>query len=234
MGDLRTSRVRWIVVLVGLVLTAAACWQVSRPQPLYWLRGEVRVLAPGAHVDDLPDYEFESGLITFAVMLEREYNGGEPIRLGSSEATLWGAGVRDGDSVLMLKGGNQWVNSFSMPRLLVEVVGADPVAVEERYVAIVGELQDDAARLQGEQGIAPAAQMTVQPVLDHVPVSYVGSDTGGLARAVLMTGLLGLSVTVAGAVIIDRRLGRRRMSVPVLVEPDPQRLVTASNGAVTD
>jgi hypothetical protein len=193
-------------LLAGALVAAAGIAVVRAQPPIYSSRVEVVVLPPASAVDGSTLNESTSSLIAFAALLERRYDGHtEPDRYASPDATLAASGVTDGSHVQLVDNGGQWATNFNRPVLVVEAVGPSAGVVRTRIDGIVGRLDADAARLQGEVPIA--ARLTLLP-----PGSVeVTESTGNRTRAyAAVAALAGFAAVAVGSASRRRAPVRRR------------------------
>jgi hypothetical protein len=202
--SLRAVVAWWYIVAAGAAVTAGAVVLAGRVEGVYWTEVSVVFLPPAGSGNVLEGHS--QSLIGFAGAVEREVNEGsrEP-RLSSPNATLYGAGVRDGVSVELPDSGGQWESAFDRAALTVEVVGATPEAVSRRLTEVVGRIDTVIERRQraagvGESGFIATIVAPATPSVQHVQ----GSD--GRARLALV--LLGAGTTYAAVVLAEERRPR--------------------------
>lgn len=200
---------RSYVVVIGVALTAVAGLTLLRPSPLHWTQVDVVFVGPGEAASGSSNETNTESLVAFAGVVERELNGRPVQRLSSPSAPIYGAGIREGTSIVLPNLGGQWQNSFRRPVLSVQAVDATPEAVLSRLAAAMERIQLTTTRVQDELAVPEAARITFQTAPADPVVSYVGQTGAGRARVVLAVGALGAALTVAAAVEADRFLRRR-------------------------
>lgn len=201
---LTALRRRWYIAVVGLAITGLLAVVVWRPQPLYWTQVDLVVVAPGDRLQDVPGDSLVPGMVAFAATVERQFNQAPVFRLSSPDAPIYGAGVRDGYSVVLPNGGNQWTNVFSRPVLSVEIVSPDPGVVAERFSEISQRVATIAKNLQESQGVLAEDRMTIEPISSTPTIAYVGSTRQQKARAIVVLVGLGVSLTAVCTDSFDR------------------------------
>lgn len=223
---------RWYLVLVGLVATIAILWPTTHRPGVYWTQVEAVVLPPT--FDRFPNrYEDpQYSLSALAGVIVTDFNGGDaPLQTASSGATLYGEGVREGSQVRMLNLGTQWNPLYDLPRIDVQVVGDDSVAVAEQANQITTRLADLLAQRQRDLNVDPALTATMTTSPSEPSVYYI---TGSRTRAMAAGGIVGLVLTISAVYALEkfltrRRTGRRGLSATLPGNPPSDRLV-ASNG----
>lgn len=209
----RAVRRHWALALCGLVATVAVAVGVpARATPVYYAQTDAVFLPPGGNPDDATAHRDD--LVAFAAAVERQVNGGRPaMRLSSASATLYGAGVRQGSSVVLPNLGSQWQNSFARPVLSVEVVDSRPERVRQVRAQLLERIRRASVALQAQQGVPADARITVGASPQTAVVEPVGASRAGRLRAMVALGVLGVGVTVGAVVAVDRRVGARRPAV---------------------
>lgn len=206
----RALRSRWFVAALGVVASVAFAVLATTPRPLFWTQTDVLFVAPGASGSGVFDDSTRDGLTAFVSMVERDVNGGTVTRLSSPTATIYGAGIRTGYSVVLPNLGNQWQNSFARPVLSLQVVDEDPEEVQRVRAEALQRIYDSADRLQADVGVDPDSYITVEPVTPDPVISYVGTSGAGRMRALAVLTGLGVAVTAVVVVEFDRAILRRR------------------------
>jgi hypothetical protein len=206
---LRIGLRRWYIVLFCAVLTAIAVFLVSRPTPVYWTRVSVIFLAPTSLDNPNSLGATTDSLISFAALVDREYNGNiQSPRFSSQEATLYGAGARSEARVALLNSGGQWNDSFTRPELTVEVVDESERAVRSTLTDITERIDGIVTEQQDAAGVPDADRITT---LTSPQFAVVSSAQGNRLRAAASVLFLGVGVCAVATVVVDRRLlGRTR------------------------
>lgn len=199
---------RWYLVLVGLAATIAILWPATHRPGVYWTQVEVVVLPPT--FDRFPNrYEDpQYSLSALAGVIVTDFNGGHvPLQTASSEATLYGEGVREGTQVRMLNLGTQWNPLYDLPRIDVQVVGDDSVVVAQQANQITAKLADLLAQRQRDLNVDPALAASMTTLPSEPSVYYI---TGSRTRAMAAGGIVGLVLTISAVYALEKFLIRRR------------------------
>lgn len=197
----------WYVLLVGGLLTLATMALLIGKRGVYTAQMDVVMLPPSAEGQGNPIEGRSDSLIYFAAIVERELNNG-PIqdRFASAEATLAGAGVRQGFSITLPNAGGQWQTNFGRPVLSLEVVDTDLDNVRQVMAEQIGRIDQALIEVQDREGVAPKDRITSGLSPAEPVVSYVG---GSRSKVVVGVALLGIGLSVTFALIVDRwRRGR--------------------------
>ena len=199
----------WALVLVGAVLTAGTGVAVTRDEGVYFTRTELAFLAPTSSLyPNALRTQSEDIIDTAGVVAKRVSGPAEVTKFSSPEVTLIGLGIRDGWSLRLPDTGGQWAMNFATQMLILDVVGPSPEAVRSRQAELIARVQDELDQLQRDAGVAPVNDITVIPAPDTTVIYHVA---GNRPRALAMTALLGVGVTITVVLAVDRR--RRRQEV---------------------
>lgn len=198
---------RWYVLLLGVLASFGAFVAMEHAGGAYTAQTRVSFVAPGIpDVGQTDDGQLDT-LVSFAAAIERDYHGGPADRL-SANVTLYGAGVTEGEQVLLPNSGGQWQMSFGTPALDISVVGPSPEWVRaelDRTVARVKELTE-----RQQAGVTPADRITTLVTPAEAPIGYAGSTKGMQARAAVVLLALGVGLSAGAAALLDGLVSRRR------------------------
>jgi hypothetical protein len=201
-------RRRWLVLAVGVLLTAVACLFAWRQPGVYWASSKVYFLVPiTTHQPNqlAPD----SGKATaFAGIIQTEINGPVALRQATSpDVTLVDEGIYDGWSVQLPDTGGQWAHNFPESCLLVQASGPTPQVVRDRMYSLIDQITTLVAQHEDAAGVPAESRVefTMSPTV--VTVQY---STGHRSRAVPVIALVGLLVSLAAGGFADRVLPTRR------------------------
>ena len=216
LGDLiRTLWRRWYVTLAGVLMTAAVVLALLAHPGVYSSQVDVQLIPPtqpGATRSPSP----AGSLIALAGMIERrvgdDVDREEPV---SPKASLSGLGVREGTMVTLPNSGGQWNYFFDSPLLRVQVVASSEADANRRRDRAVREIIRTLRHLQVADGVPVRQRVTTRLVPTRARVTYEG---GSPDRAAAVTVLIGLAVTCAAAIRVDRF--RRRRAHPPRSERD--------------
>ncbi|PJI53641.1 hypothetical protein CTI14_25745 [Methylobacterium radiotolerans] len=120
---------RWPIVMAGALALMAFAVALTNPERVYWARTQVVFLYPGlAPVSTTFDLGTQA-LVNFTELVRLRVEDHD--KYGAtvealSGGTLYGAGFRQGVSVVLPNMGGQWTKDYSEPRLSVEVVDTGP------------------------------------------------------------------------------------------------------------
>lgn len=198
---------RWYVAAAFAALTLAAVAVALQVDGVYSSRVNVVFLAPTTLTANSLSDTSES-VISFAALVEREYNGNAaPARFSSAAATLYGAGVREGHAVTLMNSGGQWQDLFTNPVLTAEAVGASESEVRAELARVVGDINAIAVAQQDRELVAEADRITT---LTSPQVAVMTYADGSRTRAVGAIVLLGVIVGGVATVLVDRIMSRPR------------------------
>lgn len=204
---------RWAVVLLGLALTLVGCTAIAGAERTYGASVDLVFVEPGrSSVVNASDAALPS-LVDFARMVQRgvRYDS-SMVELPSSNATLYGSGVKNGYSVTLPNSGTQWAESYSRPILAVQVVGATPEQVRQKLDQVLSLVESQARDIQTASGISGNRVIDVRRSPAVPEIGDLGSTKLGRMKGILALSLLGLTLTAIGAIQIDRLLLRRSVA----------------------
>lgn len=194
---------RWYVVAAALVLTAAVAHHLGPARQVFWIRADVVFLPPDRTDGTGNALEGEDqSLVYFAAAVEREVNrGAEPLRLASTDATIYGAGTYRGQTVILPNAGSQWQASYNRPVLGIQVVDATAAASQARFERVLDRILAVVRDRQAEAGVG-ATELIRTRLAPDAPTPVL--VTGSTRRAEAGVLLLGSGLAVALGLGADR------------------------------
>ena len=199
---------RWYIMLVGLVCIVALCAVLQGEKGVYYGQSDVLFLAEDS--DNNPLENQTEGVIHFASVVQQTLGSSDVnLKLSSPSATLHGSGVRRGVLATLADAGGQWGSNFNRALIRVEAVNSSPELVRADITRMVDEIATSANRLQSGATVGATARVLVDAGSDTIAVGYMGSTRGSRYRGFALIGLLGGGITLAAAVVVDRRLTAR-------------------------
>ena len=222
---LATCRRQWIILMLGLLLTTGAVMWVRDQQGVFWAQSDEIFLSPkSSRFPNSLNTSSESLINTAGLVESLVDNGSSPLGVtSSSSASLVDLGVRDGTMVRLPNVGGQWAFNFAQPVLDLQVVAATPEEVARRMEELQTKVQAALTERQDAAGVALVNRITIQASPTSLDIQYRQGDQ---RRAVAAAGALGVILSVAAAVALDRRRITRR--------PLAGGLTTSSNAGMTD
>jgi hypothetical protein len=201
---------RWYVMVAGVTLSALVFMSMAGVGDVYSTETNVIFVAPGDQsFGQVRDDNVES-LVNFAAAVERVVLAGRPAdRLASTDATLFGAGVRQGYEVSLPNSGGQWQNSFNQPILKVEVVGPSASWVSATLGRLLDRIDSVARERQAQSDVAPQNTITTERAPTTASIRDLGSTRSERARGAAALLALGLALSAIAAVLADRAADRR-------------------------
>ena len=195
-------------MLVGVLLTLVACPVTWRAPGVYWASTKVYLLVPATAQQPNQLAPDNSAAIPLAGLIQTEINGGIPPREAiSPDVTLVDEGIYDGWSVLLPDAGGQWADDFPESSLIVQASGPSAEVVRSRMYDLIGRItrlvaaREDAAKVP----LASRVDFTMSP--RAVAVQY---SNGHRSRAIAIIVLLGVGLSLAACIVIDRVAQTRR------------------------
>jgi hypothetical protein len=200
---------RWYIVVAILLLSSLGYLSLSGSGSIYTAQTDVVFIAPGTDPVGGFDERYRDSLVHFAAAIEREYHAGRSPNRLADEAPLFGAGIRQGEQVILPNTGSQWLVSFDSPRLAVDVVGPDAAWVRARLGAVLDRIETLARERQQKSGVADEFLIRTERAPQEPVVEQVGSSRGAYARALLALLAVSLGVAAAATVAVERLAQRR-------------------------
>jgi len=202
---------RWLIALLGVLLTVAMVVVVSDAQPSYLAQVRV-VLLPPASAQPNGYTDAGGSLISLAGVVALTVEGADvSAEAVSEDVTLTGEGRRQGYTVRQPNSGGQWQYRFDEPILDVQAVGSTPADAEGQLDAALRRVDSALADIQDGEDVPAASR--VRTVLNP-EVAQVTEVGGSVARAMLATTVLGLLLTVSVLGYLGPRR-RERSAAPI-------------------
>lgn len=200
---------RWAALALLLVLSAVVCARLSSPHVVYWSQTDVRFTYPGPDSSNSLITTTDSVIAT-AGLIAIEFNDSNPgPRLSSDDVSIVDAGILDGVLVRLPNAGGQWATNFNEPRLDVQASGSDPEEVRARTAAAVASIEALLREHQRSAGVAQAALITPR-ASPATPI--IAEARGSRVRAVVVSGSLGVGLSLSLVLYLDQVLLRRRIA----------------------
>lgn len=197
----------WPVVLTGAIVTAGVGSVAISDDGVYYTRTELVFLAPAsAALPNAVRTQSDSIIVTAGAVGRAVTGAAELPKFASHDVTLVGTGVRDGWSLRLPDTGGQWATNFATQRLVLEIVGPTRERVAARQQQLTDEVTSTVRALQSDQGAASADLITALATPESTVIFHM---TGNRPRALLMTAALGMGVTAACVVMLERRRAAR-------------------------
>ncbi len=209
----------WVVVIAGLLLTAAAGVYVARTTGVYWAQVDVVFLGAVTETRPNPLSYSSKQLVDVASVVQRDVTGStDQTQVVSPTVNLIDTGVKDGWWVRLPNYGGQWTISYERPALDVQVAAPTADAAAARMGSLLARINDDLDRRQDSAGVTPEHRVTTS--VSPPPAVAIHYSQGPAKRGLMMTVLLGLGLTLAATDWWDRR--HRPMRARAMV-PHPGR-----------
>ena len=202
----------WPIVVVGGLCTAGIGLAAISNEGVYFTRTNVVFHAPTSNVNpNAIRTQSESIIDTAGLVAKRVSGPGKVTKFASPEVTLVGLGVRDGWSLRLPDTGGQWASNFATQMLVLDIVGPSPEVVQDRQEVLIQRAQQELHQLQRDAGVDPVNDIIAIPAPDSSVIFHI---QGHRSRALGMTALLGVGVTISVVLAVDRRRRRREAAVP--------------------
>ena len=217
---LRVLRRRWHVIAGGLVAVGLIFLVLLRSGGAYVTQNAIIFVPPGGLALDHVDEGYRGSYVNFAAAVERRLLEGRAADRLAENANLYATGIDAGYRLLVPNSGGQWQQSFRVPGISVQVAGPSRAWVRTTADSLLGRIGTEAEALQRSASVASADRIDSKRLVETVDVQYMGSTFATQVRALLALGALGLGLSVALAVLLDRG----RLPVPSVLRRVPVSL----------
>jgi hypothetical protein len=205
----RVLRRYWPIVLVGAVCTIGAGVVAISDDGVYFTRTNIVFPAPtSADYPNAMRTQLVDVIITAGVVGKRVTGPGRVTKFAAPEVTSVGLGGRDGWSIQLRDTGGQWATNFPVQMLTLDVVGPSREVVQQRQHDLIQRVKQDLYQLQRDAGVNPKNDITAVPAPEFSVVYYV---SGNKPRALGMTAVLGVGLTIAVVLAVDGQRRRREV-----------------------
>jgi hypothetical protein len=198
---------RWaaLVVALGLLLTVAISYRVSRKPGVYWAQTNVVFLAPVSSLFPNTLVTNSDGVIALAGVVGKIVDpDAAAARVVSPTVGLANQGIRHGWSVTLPNDGGQWADNFDKPLLDVQAVGSTAAEVSGTVNRLISQINVTLSGLQAQ--VPQVDRVTTQLSPSQVQVFY---DPGRRLRALAASLAVGVAATAVAAGYLRRRIARR-------------------------
>jgi hypothetical protein len=211
---LRACMVYWPVTILGLFGTGAFILWSGHPTPVYFSQTDVIFLAPISVRNPNSLIISSDSLISTAGIIQREIDHGDvAARTSGTTVTLVDQGIYHGIRVKVPDYGGQWQHRYDQPVLDLQVTGSDPDEVRQRGLAARQQIIRVLQERQDQAGVARRNLIQVEMLPASPSIDLV---SGRRIRALGVSGLLGVSVTLALCTVTsklhDRARRRRKLN----------------------
>lgn len=200
----------WLVVLVGCGLTGAAGLFAIRDRGVYFARSEVIFLVPATWSANVLETTPESMVIFAGAVAKRAAGAHDTPRYGSLAATIVGTTTQpEGTWIRVEDQGGQWAADIRSPIILVDVMAPTLERARELHREAIDRIRSAVASLQAEFRFAREDTITMEVAPKSAMFYRV---QGNRVRALGMTAILGISLTVTAVLLFERRRIRHEQS----------------------
>lgn len=201
-------RRRWGALVVGAFVSVLLVSLARSQEPVYNAELNVSLVADVAYSDlRQPD----PSLVIVASLIAEQVNERDSPPTSTDAVNLVGEGVRHGWSVTLPNSGGQWSRRNDKSQLRVQAVGATEAEVRSLLNVATRRIDGALASLQRPHHIRRAEQIRAE-TLALAPIVHVNAGSSSRAGAAAM--ILGVFVSVAVALTLDRLCARRLRRPP--------------------
>jgi hypothetical protein len=196
-----------VLLIAGVGASGLAAFQVGSASGAYVGKVEVAVHPPPTPTIANPLTTPSANAVRFAGLIaEAATNGEEVPRVTAQDITLADQGMRHATLISLVNLGGQWANDFSRPFIRIEAVDTTPGAVRDRLQEGLSRVVRAMDHLQRGAQVRLDQRATAEAVPAVPQVWYEGTHR---RRAMLVTFLLGLVITLQTCRVVARALTRR-------------------------
>lgn len=192
------------VALLGVVLTLGTAYWAGSAHGVFASTTTVTLVAPVEQGDNPLDEQPKSLLDVSGIVAAAVGGTGLPFRFSSQNVPLSGTGVLDGYSVHQQDAGAQWNQAFQRPEIVVQVTGPTKYIVEMRMARLLESIDTTLQGIQGAAGVDSRVAISARRDSDRPGIKY---QIGSKKRAIAMASIVGLSLTLVLACVVDRLRG---------------------------
>ena len=161
MAMIVAARRAYLVVLLGLAVTALAASHVASTTGVYWSQVDVVFLGTPTETRPNPLGYSSQRLVDFASVVQRDITqSAEQAQVVSPIVSLVDSGVRDGWWVRLPNYGGQWTMRWDRPALDVQVVGPDEAVVRARMTTLLDRISSEVEQRQNAAGVRGEQRVT--------------------------------------------------------------------------
>lgn len=183
---LNAVRRRWYCAVAVLVCALALYGTLARDAGIYTSSLRVFFSYPGTPPTRLYSGVENQGVVAFARTIATQASkGNPPSPYSSSDAPLYGAGLREAAYVGVQNDGNQWYTSYSRAIISINITGRSREWVETRQQAMSEEVLALADAQQESLGISPEHRMNVTVDRFSGSISYLAPSSSSLVASFL-------------------------------------------------
>ncbi|GAA1158850.1 hypothetical protein [Ornithinicoccus hortensis] len=199
---------RWYIVALGLALTVTALALTSTPHHATYIRAQATFGLPDSRLGMEPSLPEGASLLPFAAAVGRAVSGIDTPAFVSTESPYPAVGARAGSSVRLLNTGNQWSRNFIAPTLLIETIDPIPEIAEHNLYATIDQVEQKTEQFQTETNFSAWQKIIVR--IDDPEIMTLGPTRREVAKALIVTSVLGAVSTILSVRFVDRLLERKR------------------------
>lgn len=200
---------RWYITLLCLCLAAITWLTWARDGGCFTTSTIVSFTLPSRSTLLPESGAFDESVIAFAGVVAHEINGGHPApRYASSDAPLYGVGVRNGVLVGLPDSGGQWTTSFTKAEIEIQIVARtyeDVKETQDRLLGRVMQITRDQQRNASSDHRIGASVMPLTATIREITATR-SSQLLALVALCLAAVFVGGWATLE----LDRRLAARR------------------------
>lgn len=190
------------VALLGIVVTVAAAYHISRVPGVYYSQVNVVFTAPKSSANPNTLIVGTEGLTIAAGVVAKMIGSQSGVQTASSGVILPSVGVRSGYSVRLPDDGGQYAHNFDKSLLDVQVVDPNPKVVSATMNRLLAEIAADLKTVQDSQHVTQVNRISIVQNPSTPPLYLL---TGSRGRALLATLMFGFGITGIVASAIGRR-----------------------------
>jgi hypothetical protein len=211
MAVLAAMRCRWYLVVVALLVVAVVFVMFAREGGGYTTKTAVTFLVPSTTSLSPDNGSGDTSVIAFARSVAAQVNNGrDPVSYSMDDAPYYGAGLRQGVLVVVPNDGNQWYSSFTHAEIDIQIVGRTEKWVKQEQAEYVKKILSSTQAQQAGIVSNPANYLTASVLPLTLVIDKVAPTRSALLAAAAAMLVAWLIVSAGGAVLLDRRLSRRR------------------------
>jgi hypothetical protein len=222
---LRSALRRWYVVLFVVIVGACGALWLQKDGGTYATRTSVVFTLPGQGALLPENGVTDERVIAFAAVVAQALNNGEPAAAyATADAPSYGAGVRQGVWVGLPNLGGQWVQSYGLAQVELQIVGRTESFVKQKQSELLKRVTDIATTTQEQSDVPADARIRTSVVPLTTQINHIEPSRSAELLGFGAIGAASITVGTWLAIQLDRRvlLRRSRRATPVAWSGTPR------------
>lgn len=200
---------RWHICLVIVLSFVYISWNLGQNSGCFTSDTVIVFTRPQAATLEPDNGTEDTNVISFAGAIADQVTGGHTTPLyASSDAPIYGAGLRQEVSVSVPNVGGQWTISFTEAEIDVQIVGPTQQWVERQQRSVLAQISAATANQQSKTSARGHISARIEPL--STQISHVQIDRSSLLLALGAIGLAACLCAATASILLERLIGHVR------------------------